>query len=618
MARIAGSTIQALSDRLDAVAVVGDYVRLEKRSGGQYWGCCPFHHEKTPSFKVDPERKLYYCFGCHKGGTVIDFVMEMDKTSFPETVELLAKKSGVEIVYDGLSGDAQEQDREAALRREELYELYRRVAGTFSFMLLERPDGEEARSYLKERGFSGETIARFRLGFAPRDRYWLHAFLSGKGYSGEFLAGSGLFSAKYPRSAFFSSRLMFPIADRQGRTVAFGGRILPGAEAEGVGKYINSPESAIYKKGQTLFAIDLALPRIRETGEVCLAEGYMDVAALHQAGITNAAAPLGTAFTDDQARLLRRWAAGVRLVFDADGAGQNAAVKGILTARRNGLSAKVVIPGEGLAASGGNAVFKDPADILKHQGPEALQKTIEYTIVDFEYLLRRGKALNDLSTSEGKAGAAAFLFPYLETLDSEVSRDTCIGDIADALGIDRQAVVADYRRSVSGQGRSGDAGRAAPRDAGASPWKGPIHLNDELFLLIVVVIHRELTARLRSTLAIEELEDPQAKELFIALEEWFRNDAPGIDDLLSRIQDQALRNFVIEQSASAAFSVNPETLFEDGIRRVKQKRLERRQAEIIIELRTQKRGESRRSLDDLLAEKVHIDAELRNFKEANP
>jgi DNA primase len=275
------------------------------------------------------------------------------------------------------------------------------------------------------------------------------------------------------------------------------------------------------------------------------------------------------------------------------------------------LSAKVVIPGEGLAASGGNAAFKDPADILKHRGSEALQKTIEYTIVDFEYLLRRGKALNDISTSEGKAGAAAFLFPYLETLDSEVSRDTCIGDIADALGIDRQAVLADYRRS-------GDGGRPVPSDAGASPWKGPIHLSDELFLLIVVVIHRELTARLRSTLAIEELEDPRAKELFIALEEWFRNDAPGIDDLLSRIQDQALRNFVIEQSASRAFSVNPETLFEDGIRRVKQRRLERRQAEIIIELRTQKRGESGRSLDDLLAEKVHIDAELRNFKEANP
>ncbi|MDR0555007.1 MAG: DNA primase [Treponema sp.] len=634
MAHIAGATIQALNDRLDAAAVVGDYVRLEKR-GGQYWGCCPFHNEKTPSFKVDPSRKLYYCFGCHKGGSIIDFVMEMDKLSFPEAVEDLAKKSGVEIIYD--SSHSREQERDIAARKDELYELYRRVAGTFSHILLERPQGEDARTYLAERKINREMVERFRMGFAPKDRLWLFNFLSEKGYSETFLAESKLFSSKYPRWAFFSNRLMFPIADRQGRFVAFGGRILPsiGALGEDGGrnpKYINSLESDIYKKGQTLFAVDLALPEIRRTKEVCVAEGYMDVVALHQAGVSNAVAPLGTAFTDDQAKLLRRWAERVKLIFDADEAGQNAAVKAILTCRRNGLAASVVVPGDKpppdyLPARGGEggmsedfkteAVFKDPADILKKFGPEALRKSIEYVILDFEYLLRRGKNLFDVTTSEGKARAAAYLFPYLETLDSEVSRDTFVGEIADALGIERQAVLTDYRRA--GTIRTGvDRERAPEFEGGVSNGRGSIRMNDELFLLASVLANHELVIKLRSTLSIEEIEDPRAKELFIALEEWFRNDMPGIDDLLSRIHDEALRNFVLEQSVSKAFSINPEMLLDDGIKRVKRKRLERRQSEIVIELRTQKRGESGRSLEDLLAEKVHIDAEMRKFKEVNP
>ncbi|MDR2070477.1 MAG: DNA primase [Treponema sp.] len=614
--RISEITVKEVAGKLDAITVVNEYIRLEKR-GGRYWGCCPFHNEKTASFTVDPERKLYYCFGCHKGGTIISFVMDMEKLSFPEAVETLAKRSGVEVIYDGFRDN--QEERENSVRKEELYDLYQRVAGSFHHWLMKTGEGKRALDYVVTRGVSAELIERFRLGYTPRDRSWLFAFLTGKGYSPEFLAGSGLFSSKYPRSSFFSGRLMFPIADRQGRTVAFGARFLalPGEDAGESPKYINSLESGIYKKGQTLFALDQARAEIRRTKAVYLAEGYMDVIALHQAGICNAVAPLGTAFTEDQAKLLRHWADRVNLIFDADKAGQDAAVKAILTCRKNGLSASVVIPGRGLAERGdSSSSFKDPADILKEFGPEALQKSANYCISDFEYLVSRAKVLFD-SSSEGKARAVTFMFPYVEVMDSEVSKNTCIEDIADAFGVERQAVQADFKQygRTDGQ-RRGIAPKEVPL-----PRAKSIRMSDELFLLTAILVNPDwypkLRASLSSELPIEEIDDPRAKELFIALEEWFRNDAPGMDDLLARIQDEALRKFVIEQAASQAFSQRPELIFGESMKRIQQKRLERRQAEIIVELGTQKRGDTGRGLDDLLAEKVYIDAELRRLKEAN-
>jgi DNA primase len=613
MAYIAKSTIQEVQDRLDAVAVVGEYVRLEKR-GGQYWGLCPFHHEKTPSFKVDADKKLYYCFGCHRNGTVISFIMEMDKLSFPEAIETLAKRCGVEVVYED-AGDGR-GDPEADKRRDELYELYRRVTVSFHHFLVKKDEGAAAKRYIITRGITDTVIDRFRLGYAPADRYWLYTFLTRRHYSPELLAFSGLFSSKYPKAAFFSDRLLFPIADKQGRVVAFGGRLLAGKDGkdpEGP-KYLNSKESDIYKKSQTLFALDLALPEIRKTREVYIAEGYMDVIALHQAGISNAAAPLGTAFTDDQAKLLRRWAERVYLIFDADGAGQSAAVKAILTCRKNGLSCAVVNGGAPEGGAGpvlGSPGVKDPADILQQFGAGALQNGVKCFINDFDYLVQRSKSLFDLSRSEGKARGVAFLFPYVDTLDSEVSREACIRDIGDAFRTDPRAVMDDYLAAR----RSETAGEPKVRPETAGP-----RMSYELSLLAVVCVNPELYPKLRGVLEKEELSDPRARELFIALEEWYRDGGTGMDDLLSRISDDALRDFVMAREAAGAFSHNAGQLVSDGINRVRQEGLKRRRLEIVAELRSMENG-GRNSpggrLEDLLTEKVHIDGELRRFKDAN-
>ena len=591
MGIIAKSTIQEVNDRLDAVAVIGDYVRLEKRRD-EYIGLCPFHNEKTPSFSVNPDLKLYYCFGCSKGGTVISFLMEIDKLSYGEAIEVLAKRFGIPIVYEH-SG---KEDEQKITRGEELAELYRRVAGSFHYWLLERPEGRQALQYILSRKISMETIKAFKLGYAPADRHWLFRFLSKKGYSEEFLAGSNLFYRKDVKLSFFSNRLMFPITDRQGRVVAFGGRLLTGDGP----KYINSSEYEFYKKGHTLFGIDLALKEIKKTGEVYIVEGYMDALALHQAGITNAVAPLGTSLTEEQAKLLRRWAEKAYILFDSDEAGKKACVKAILTCRKNALACAVVQQKEN---------FKDPADILKEAGQEVLQAYVKCFMLDCEYLMFHSKTLFDTDNAEGKSKAIRFMFPYLETLDSEVARELAIEKIAAGFSLDRVAIRNDYtlRQAKTVKEERGDI----------LPIKNrTVHISDELYLLIAVLVNYHLYPEFRTRLLIKDIEDPAAKELFIALEECYIHDELGMDYLLSRISSEELRHFVIERGTSKDFSANPELVMADGVRKILQRRLEKRRKEIVTELHIAKSNaeiHAKNNWEELIAEKMYIDAQLHHL-----
>jgi DNA primase len=394
--------------------------------------------------------------------------------------------------------------------------------------------------------------------------------------------------------------------------VAFSGRAMPGAsQSDGrePPKYINTPELETYKKGQTLFAIDLAIPAIRQSKTVYIAEGNLDVIALHQAGIENAVAPLGTAFTEDQARLLRRWADKAVLVFDSDKAGQEAAYKGIITCRKNGLSCALVVPGQAE-----DSQLKDPAEILQKFGAEALKKSMECCINDFEYLISRGRSLYNMSVPEGKNRALALLFPYLEALDSEVERDDCMAAAADAFGVDREAVQKDYNRHQAG-GKS--AREEVFNTQAAGLQNQPVHMNLELHLLTVVSVNPDLYPEFRKALKMREIEDPAAKELFIALEECFIHEESGVEELLSRVSSESLRTFIVEKGTSEEFRRNPVRLMEDGIKRLKEARLRRRSEEITRELRMEERNPglgAGNNLEELLAEKMSIDAEIREMK----
>ncbi|MCL2210737.1 MAG: DNA primase [Treponema sp.] len=616
MALISKTSIAEVSSRLDAVSVVGDYVRLEKK-GGRWWGKCPFHgggQEKTPSFKVDPDSKMYYCFGCSKGGSVISFVMEMEKISYPEAIKTLAKKTGIELVMEEGSGAETENDTSA---KEELYELYKRTTVTFKHFLLEKPEGKAALNYIKERGISDRMIEQFNLGYAPSDRDFLYKFLQQKGYSDQFLEKSGLFSSKYKKLPLFSGRLMFPISDLQGRIVAFGGRAMPTAlqSDKESPKYINSPETGIYNKGQVLFAIDLAKPEMRQSKTVYLAEGYMDVIALHEAGISNAVAPLGTAFTDSQVSLLNRWVEKIVLIFDNDEAGHKAAYKSIIACRKGKIpSCSLSNLQEGLKREiigEETGKFKDPAEILQKFGPNVLKNILKFTINDFEYLIFRGRLQN--ASADGNVNinkAVEFMFPYLDSLDSEIDRDDCITRIADIYKIERGAVKNDYSRKKSKTYRELDDKTEAQKP------KLQIKRNDELSLLTNVAVNQQLYADFRKALEIKEIDDPAAKEIFIALEECFKHDENGIDSLLSRIEDDDLRNYIADRGTSGEYSGDARRFMEDGIKKIKIKRLEKR----ITEINAQMREDERKSfdflnIDELLAEKKYIDSQILKLKD---
>ena len=614
MALISKSTIQEVNNRLDAIAVVGDYLRLEQKSG-RWWGRCPFHaggQEKTPSFKVDPDLKMYHCFGCGKGGSVIGFVMEMDKLSYPEAIKSLARKIGVELVYE--EGGAEEVEHDSSAK-EELFELYRRTTVTFQHFLHEKLEGRAAFDYIQERGISSDMIERFKLGFAPSDRDFLHKFLRQKGYSDDFLEKSGLFSSRYKTIPLFSGRLMFPITDKQGRIVAFGGRAMPGAknsDGSEPPKYINSPETEVYKKGQTLFAIDQAKAQIRQSKCAYLAEGYMDVIALHNAGITNAVAPLGTAFTDEQAKWLGLWAEKIILVFDTDEAGQKAAYKAIISCRKNGRSCALVQIQEGLQREAEGEILsnlKDPADILQKFGPEILKKIMNYAINDFEYLLSRSKS--QYAAGKGDLNrAAAFMFPFLDALDSEVDRDDSITRIADTYKIERSAVQKDYL-----DWKTGNYSRnVKDKQTGASVDQ-QIRRNSELGLLADVAINMELYPEFRAAVEIRDIDDLRAKEIFIALEECYKHDESGTDFLLARISDSALRNFIADRGTSQEYKGNPRRIMEDGINKIRIKILEKRLTEINAQLRESERNQGVVvDIDELLTEKKFIDSQIRKLE----
>ncbi|HOX92644.1 MAG TPA: DNA primase, partial [Spirochaetales bacterium] len=351
MKRIPDHIVQQVIAQSDIVRVVGEYVRLEKR-GSRWTGLCPFHTEKTPSFGVNEERGFFYCFGCKKGGDAITFIREMEGCGYVEAVERLATKAGVTISYEG---EDDPEERKKAQEKDALYELYERLSGAFHHLLREDPRGSHALSYARSRCLGDDIITGFRLGYAPADRRWLSRFLESKGYSKDFLARSGLFSQNYADVSIFSDRLLFPIRDERGRTVAFGGRLLSG---EGP-KYINSPETAIFRKHDTLFALSDAREAMRSAAVAMVCEGYMDALAFHAAGVRYAVAPLGTSFTEGQAKLIKRYATSVVLAFDGDQAGIKATERAIGLAETQGLAVKV------LRLSSG----KDPAEYLEKLGP---------------------------------------------------------------------------------------------------------------------------------------------------------------------------------------------------------------------------------------------------------
>ncbi len=415
--------LQELSDRNPIEDVVGEYVQFTKRSGQNLFGLCPFHSEKTPSFSVSPSKQIYHCFGCGKGGSVINFIMEIENLSFPEAVEFLARRAGMKV--------PEQQSDPGKPKRDRLYAL-NRDAARFFYEQLSTPAGAAAVDYMLRRGITPGTARRFGLGCAPESWDALCSAMKEKGYTERELYDAGLVRRGKKGGVYdaFRGRLMFPVIDVRGNVVAFSGRALGDVEP----KYLNSPETPVFSKSHNLFGLNLA--KKSKSGYIILVEGNIDVVSLHQAGFDSAVASLGTSLTPEQARLISRFKQEVVIAYDADEAGKKAAQRAI------GILEKLELKVRVLTVRGA----KDPDEFIKAKGPEAFQNLLAESENHVEYRLDAVRAKHDLATDEGKVAYLKEAAGVIAQLPDRAAREVYAMRAASQCGVSTEAVQDEVRQ----------------------------------------------------------------------------------------------------------------------------------------------------------------------------
>ncbi|HYV64400.1 MAG TPA: DNA primase, partial [Bryobacteraceae bacterium] len=425
--------VEQLKSSIDIVKVAGEYVRLKRLGAtGRYVGLCPFHQEKTPSFNVNQTRQFYKCFGCGVGGDAIKFVEEIEGLSFWETVKMLAERYGIPMPKRSDYSDADSKLRGALL------EMHTIAARLFQDSL-RGPQGAEARAYLSKRGVSQEVIDTFELGYAEPSGQALTRKLSERSFSAEQLEASGLVRKRNESQGYYDSfrgRLMFPIHNESGKVIAFGGRSM---NDEDQPKYLNSPETPVYKKTSILYNLHRARDAVRRSGRAVLVEGYMDVIGVYAAGVKEVVASCGTALTNGQVRTMHRHADTVVVNFDPDTAGANATEKAIQLLLDEGLHVRVVALDGGL----------DPDEYCKQNGAEAYRAKLDGATTYFHWLADRARSRFDMKTSDGKVAAFKFLLPAVQKIRDKLEQAATVNDLASYLGVDPGLVLDQFKKSAA-------------------------------------------------------------------------------------------------------------------------------------------------------------------------
>ena len=430
---------ETVRQQADIVRVIGDYIQLKKAGAKNFAGLCPFHNEKSPSFSVNIERQFFHCFGCGKSGDVFKFVQEREQISFPEAVRLVAEKMGIPLPRMQYSSESEAED---AGKRGKLIEMHERACKFFEEQL-RRPEGAQAREYLTGRGLKEDTIRTFRIGFAPDSGFTLKDRLKAD-FSEEMMRASGLFSFKEGSEGSaaamyskFRNRIMFPIANENGKIIAFTGRTLAKDEKSGP-KYLNSPETPIYSKSRVLYNLDRAKEAIRKLGYVILVEGQMDCIAVYSAGFHNVAASSGTAFTETQVRLLGRFSKDIVVNFDPDTAGAAATDKSLGMLLEEEFNIRVLRLEAGF----------DPDLFIRKNGAEAYAKALKGSARYFDYLVERALKLFPTRRPEGKKNAVNFLLPHIHRVPNRIVRDELANDIAQKLNIDTTVLRQEFKAAA--------------------------------------------------------------------------------------------------------------------------------------------------------------------------
>jgi DNA primase len=432
----AGSFAERVKQQADIVRVVGEYVRL-KKTGKDFSGLCPFHQEKTPSFTVSPIKQIFYCFGCGKGGDVFNFVMDLEKSAFPEAVRTVAEKCGIAIPRPR---ERSPEERQENQQRSALVEMHREAQAFFAKQISGTLEGKAARAYLEDRGLDTKAIDRFGIGYAPSDGDALLRFLKQK-YQDKLLVESGLISRGEQGGRMFDRfrrRITFPIANDSGKIVAFGARALGDDQP----KYLNSPETPIYSKSNVLYHMDRAKEALRRSDFAVLVEGYMDAIAVARAGISNVVASCGTSLAEPQIKLLSRFTKRVIINYDPDNAGQLAAERSVSLLLEQDFEVRVLaLPPVGDKKA-------DPDLFIRERGVEEYTKLLKDSPPYVDYLIARARKM-DLTTGEGKRRAVNFLLPYVQKIPNTILRSEWATRIAQQLHLDEPVLRAALSKAAT-------------------------------------------------------------------------------------------------------------------------------------------------------------------------
>lgn len=583
---------QLVKQQADIVRIIGDYVKLRKTGAQNYTGLCPFHKEKSGSFSVNATHNYFYCFGCHEKGDVFTFVMKLENISFPEAVRAVATKCGIALPKREFSSP--EEAREAGLRRQ-LIDIHEAATQYFEAQL-KSPGAARAREYLTVRGITSETLAKFRIGYAPddfndmRDRLKPH-------FNEDAMRASGLFSSKEQADgtpgqlyARFRKRITFPIANEQGKTIAFTARALDSDEKSGP-KYMNSPETALYSKGQVLFNLDKAKAEIRTHGFALLVEGQMDCISVYMAGIHNVLATSGTAFTEMQVRLLSRFTKQIVVNFDPDTAGANAAEKSIALLTAEDFNVKVVTLEDGL----------DPDRYIRERGIKAYIQAMQGAKRQADYLIDRARQLFPARTADAKVKAMNFLLPHIRLMPNRIQRDEFAADAAQKLGIDSSILRQELKQAAAQRIESVRAHTSDPAS------------ETERVLLRALVLPEHDPARI---FAAEQLS--QHPEWYDGLSAAplleILSHAPSPPNPLDAAPDQSSRALLahtLQQQDDLPDAKSMTEQVQDALHTLERRKLERRQREIRSLLAEADRRGDEAMLSQLTAEKLQIDRTLR-------
>ena len=591
------NTINSIKARLTISEVVQWFVPVVNR-GGRHWAKCPFHgggNERTPSFAINDRDGFYHCFGCGESGDMFTFVMKMEHLSFPEAVEYLASKAGVEISYDRTK---EKKDRSES---DILFDLNHRLQGTFHHLLTRTESGRKALDYLRRRRVSDEMIERFQLGYAPADTRWLHSFLRSKGYSDEVLSKAGLFSANHYPYPLFADRLVFPVRDRQGRTIAFSGRDLSGRE--NAPKYVNSPETQIYSKRHNCFGLYESLDSLKKGGvPAIIVEGNFDVISMHQAGFTATVAPLGTAFTEEQAELLSRYTDRIDLLFDSDAAGEKATGKAISIIHSKGLECFVHHLSSG----------KDASEIIEKEGEKALQEDIKAEESAFDYLVNNAAKSYDIRTPRGKSGFVRAISPFLLNTESNVERESYILSLSTYLSVPEETIRKDLAGSAAGKPVREEEGAGSGEEPGRRFNSAAASI--DLYAMLFLANHRDLFRQYRTRISFGDLRDREAQLIYMALENAMRSEISSNELFLSFITDERVRNDVATSFVLDEYRTGKISALDEAVDRIALRGLEEQRLVLSNQLRSFSDSLDQEQITEALERKTELDKQIASLK----